>query len=318
MAFFLRGGHRPRIRLTALVLTLWIVYVVWRWREGASESRKLSSPLDDLADLPPSSASTSAPFPASDPAPSAHLVIASLRGDDTSWLDHHLSDYSRSLYVADDPTAALTVSRNKGRESMVYLTYLLTHYDDLPDVMIFIHSLRYQWHNDDPLYDGVPMLKSLQLDKIKERGYANLRCAHTLGCPAEIRPLPVNASEPRDKSDTSDRGKAEMVFAQAFKELFPDGVAGVKEGEVPEAVGVGCCAQFAVSGEMVRRNGREMYERWRRWILETDLSDAVGGRVLEYSWHSMFSSPRTCHLWPSHLYHLLFEETASGLQRDND
>ena len=30
--------------------------------------------------------------------------------------------------------------------------YIIDNYDTLPDVMVFIHSLRYQWHNDDPLY----------------------------------------------------------------------------------------------------------------------------------------------------------------------
>ncbi len=53
-------------------------------------------------------------------------------------------------------------------------------------------------------------------------------------------------------------------------------------------MGVGCCAQFAVSRDAIRANDLAVYERWRNWLLETELSDAVSGRVLEYSWHILF------------------------------
>jgi hypothetical protein len=25
-------------------------------------------------------------------------------------------------------------------------------YENLPDIMVFMHGERYQWHNDDPIY----------------------------------------------------------------------------------------------------------------------------------------------------------------------
>ena len=52
------------------------------------------------------------------------LVVASLKGDDTAWLKEFLPDWRANVYVVDDPEANLTVSRNKGRESMVYLTWV--------------------------------------------------------------------------------------------------------------------------------------------------------------------------------------------------
>ncbi|KMU77761.1 hypothetical protein CISG_01517 [Coccidioides immitis RMSCC 3703] len=51
-----------------------------------------------------------------------HLVVASLKSDNTSWVGEHLPDWQAKVYVADDPKAQLTVPLNKGRESMVYLT----------------------------------------------------------------------------------------------------------------------------------------------------------------------------------------------------
>jgi hypothetical protein len=49
--------------------------------------------------------------------------VASLRSEDTSWVHRHLPDWSRSVYIVDDPSAELTVPTNKGREAMVYLRY---------------------------------------------------------------------------------------------------------------------------------------------------------------------------------------------------
>lgn len=80
------------------------------------------------------------------------LVVASMKGDDTSWLDEFFSDWERNVYVMNDASAQLTVARNKGRESMAYLTFLIDNYHDLPEYMVFLHSLRYQWHNEDPMY----------------------------------------------------------------------------------------------------------------------------------------------------------------------
>ena len=53
---------------------------------------------------------------------SKELVVASVASDNTTWLEEYLPDWDANVYVADDPTAALTVPENKGREAMAYLT----------------------------------------------------------------------------------------------------------------------------------------------------------------------------------------------------
>ena len=50
------------------------------------------------------------------------MVVASMRSENTSWLAEHFPDWVQTIYVVDDRSAPLTVIRNKGRESMVYLT----------------------------------------------------------------------------------------------------------------------------------------------------------------------------------------------------
>ncbi|MCJ1476855.1 hypothetical protein MMC13_005524 [Lambiella insularis] len=197
------------------------------------------------------------------------LIVASVKGDDTSWLYEHLPSWKPNIYVADNPRAPLTVPKNKGREAMVYLTYIIDKYDRLPDIMVFMHSLRYQWHNDDPIYDGVPMLRALQIPHILATGYVNLRCVWTLGCPSEL-----TLQSPSDLPTT-------VAYPSAFAALFPS-------LPLPSVVGVACCAQFALTPSKIHSRPRSDYEHYRDWLLNTDLDDATSGRVMEYSWHIIF------------------------------
>jgi len=231
------------------------------------------------------------------------VVVASLASDNATWLDEYFPQWEKNIYRVDKPDAPLTVPKNKGRESMVYLTYaptsppspsppcaidtdtsafqrnsyIIDHYASLPENILFIHPTRYQWHNDDPDYDGLPMLRHLQLPYLEAEGYVNIRCAWSLGCPEEIRPH-VNAGEHRESVH------AGGAYKTAFEQLFP----GV---EVPQRVGVSCCAQFAATREKIRERSVDEYKRWRDWILNTELDDSISGRVMEYSWHSKFYVP---------------------------
>jgi hypothetical protein len=54
------------------------------------------------------------------------LVVASIGGDDISWLDDFFSDWKKNIYVVNNASAPLTVPKNKGREAMPFLTYSTT------------------------------------------------------------------------------------------------------------------------------------------------------------------------------------------------
>jgi hypothetical protein len=222
--------------------------------------------------------------------PRTAVVVASQASENATWLSDAFPHWTLNMYRVDDPTARLTVPKNKGRESMVYLTYgplvrkhavlqltslasyIIDHYDHLPDYVLFVHPNRYQWHNDDPDYDGLPMLRHFQLPYLEQEGYVNIRCAWSLGCPSEIKPLD-------EEGEHREAVHAGGDYKQAFQHLFP--------GEpVPREVGVSCCAQFAATKEKIWERKKSEYERYRKWIMDTNLSDSISGRILEYSWHS--------------------------------
>jgi hypothetical protein len=217
------------------------------------------------------------------------VVMGKLSKEDTDWVGDHLKDWQSYIYVVDLPTNAssptgLRTKINKSKEAYPYLTYIIDHYPNFPDVMLFIHAHRsgwpQAWHNDAKNYDAVNMLHDLRLDTVLDRGYVNLRCQSVPGCPDEIQPYRF----PPDPDKVP-----EQIFPFVYAEFFNVPLSEVRK-EV-EVVATQCCAQFAVSKEQVLKRPKEDYERFRDYIEKTPYDDDTIGRVLEYMWHIMFGAP---------------------------
>jgi hypothetical protein len=175
--------------------------------------------------------------------------------------------WQTAIYTVDDPNAALRTPANKGHESMAYLTYLIDHYDALPSIVVFLHPHRdgffAAWHTDMRNHNNIDALGHLRLDHVKRMGYVNLRCNWNPGC----------LDGHREKA---------MITPEMWRDLFGP------LAKRPALIAAPCCAQFAVTSEQIRQRPREDYIRLRRWVLETELKDALSGRVLEYIWHIVF------------------------------
>jgi hypothetical protein len=52
------------------------------------------------------------------------FVVSSMKKDSTQWVEQFRPGWTIYRYVTDDPHAKYTVPRNKGREAMVYLTFV--------------------------------------------------------------------------------------------------------------------------------------------------------------------------------------------------
>ncbi|RFU26270.1 hypothetical protein B7463_g10064, partial [Scytalidium lignicola] len=206
--------------------------------------------------------------------PDKVIVVGHLRNESTGWVAENLPDWQHAIYTVDDPDAPLKPPKNKGHEAMVYLTYIIDHYDKLPSTVVFLHAHRdgypKAWHNDADDYDNVNSVRNLRIDFVQQSGYANLRCIHIPGCPDEIRPFRKNMI--KDKPH-------EIAFAQAWKDIFGADVP------TPELIAAPCCSQWAASRTQIRQRKKEEYIRYRQWLLDTPLDDAISGRVLEYLWH---------------------------------
>jgi hypothetical protein len=202
------------------------------------------------------------------------LVVPRLMREDVKWISEQLPDMKTAIYVVDLPTAKLHPPKNKGHEAMVYLTYIIDNYEDLPDISIFMHAHRYTWHNIDLLdNDAAEMVKTLSSEHVIRKGYVNLRCAWAPGCPGWLHPGTTEFNEERPE---------EVEIAGAWMELFP----GVN---IPSELSQPCCSQFALSRERVLSRPLSHYTAYRDWLLRTPLSDFLSGRIFEYSWQYLFA-----------------------------
>ena len=224
-----------------------------------------------------------AKFYAGRPNPSAAtytraLVIPRMKDENITWIANELPDLDTVIYVANDPSAPLHPPKNKGHEVMIYLTYIIDHYDDLPDISIFMHAHRWTHHNNHLLgHDAVQMIRRLNSDYATRKGYVNMRCEWYPGCPEWLHP--DNAKESLAKQE-------EEVLSRSWRELFPT-------SPIPKALGQACCAQFALSRERILSLSLSRYIFYRDWVMRTPLSNYVSGRIWEYTWQFLFTAQST-------------------------
>ena len=185
------------------------------------------------------------------------------------------------IYTLDDePEEGFLVPHSiAGRESSVYLSYMIDHYDDLAPYNIFIHGKEYQWHNDVGQFTP-NIIKSLRLEAVSIKGYVNLRCATNVGCPSSIHQV---APERHDMEY--------QYLIDALPQLFSQFLS-VDPAQAPVDLGHQCCAQFAVTADKIRTRRKADYMRISDWIATTDFVDQYGiGWLLEKLWHVFFGMP---------------------------
>lgn len=240
-------------------------------------------PPQELQQMPVTiSSSTPSSLATPSPALKKTIVMGKISSEKTNWVAQELADWNSSIYVVDlpedvDSPTGLKTNFNKANEATPYLTYIIDHYNTLPDIAVFLHAHRTSWHNDAPKWDIVNILRGLHLPVVQERGFVNLRCMGSPGCPNEIQ---LNRF-PVDEDLT-----AEIAFPFVYGEYFNMTVAEVRQ-QVP-IIATPCCAQFAVTREQVLQRPREDYVRLLKLIEDSEIESHVLGTVMEYMWHILF------------------------------
>ena len=202
------------------------------------------------------------------------IVIPRVSNDNVSWVEELIPDENVIVYTADDQQSNRHPPKNKGNEAMIYLTYIIDHYHELPDIIIFMHAHRYAWHNSDLLgFDAAEMIKRLSNIRVSRLGYVNMRCSWVPGCPEWLHP--------HEQEELM--GKQEQVWlARSWYELFPS-------DSLPVVLAQPCCAQFAVSKERVLSISIERFVFYRDWLIGTAYSNYVSGRLWEFVWQYLFT-----------------------------
>lgn len=211
------------------------------------------------------------------------LVVASTTKDDTRWLSQIPPSLNWTLYHyrIDKPITPsyLKVPSPKGNEAMVYLTYIIDHYDSLPDIIFFHHAHLTAWHQR---LSSLKEVTRLRPEYILEAGYASARCLKN-----RENVIKLEGGQPGDWDMFArlDRKTHLVTLLDAF--LEPD----KGETEIPPRIAAPCCAQFAVSRDRVRSRSKEWWQALREWVVETPLQSRNSGRLMEHLWHIWFGMP---------------------------
>ncbi|KAK4869647.1 hypothetical protein LT330_006029 [Penicillium expansum] len=224
------------------------------------------------------------------------IVMAKLEEEPTDWVEQELPDWQRAIYTVNPSPETrlnpdvLTTQFNKGHESMAYFTYIIENYHNLPSTIVFLHAHRsgflMAWHVDAPLHDNVIAMRNLRLDFVQQNGYVNLRCNWNPGCKDSHRSN-THVTEQIWLDIFDGTSTPPLNTSSSTEQEF----AGQKYLLKPAKIGAACCAQFALSRDQVRKRPLEDYIKFRQWIIDTELSDASSGRVMEFLWHIIFVVP---------------------------
>lgn len=195
-------------------------------------------------------------------------------------------------YVSDAPASAhspdvLTVQNPDGREALSYLTFIIDHYADLPDITVFIHGHKRAWHQPALIYDR---LSALNLTAVENEGYVSLSC-HGGGCDEKTK-FYFDGSHPDDHR----RGTRIKDFWDEM--MVPHGF-----GDLPPVIGRQCCAQFAVHKSAILRHDHKFWRNMREPFL-------VGPKHKRPSWLGPLESGHKIGLIYEMLWHILFGKDA--------
>ena len=287
---FSRRLHRSLLQTAILIPALLVVFLVFKYASCIKNGRGGCVPrlwqsasgqagLEKWTDLEESRTMS---IPGS---PTVNLVVASVVGDDISWTSRiSIPNMAIVRYFTDDPKAQYHPVKPKGREALMYLTYLHDFYDKLPDISILIHAHENPWHVESMLKNNLSFaLSHLDLAEVMRRRYVNLRVTWFNSCPDWI-----NTSH--TELDFNEQKKEEPYMKQMFLDNFmPQESYLGKTLEVPEIIAQPCCNQFAVTKEVIRTIPHSEFARYIDWLASTELTDYISGRFWEHSFQYLFT-----------------------------
>lgn len=187
------------------------------------------------------------------------------------------------------PVLPLKIMPNRGSESMAYLTAVIDHYDNLPDLMLFMHGHRLAWHT--PLLGQDWILRRLATHPPLDPMLSSTNGYHALGCLerwgndiSQLFPTDIDANwrsinGPRWHESLSAR------FAQAWREHLGEAY----NMPLPDYVRVPTAATFIATREAIKRRPKEFYIGVRDWMLETHIENKWLGIVMEFQMAIMFA-----------------------------
>jgi len=166
------------------------------------------------------------------------------------------------IYDKECPENPHNIPVNKGNEASVYLKYIVDYYDQLSEYTFFIQDEEFAWHHSGSI-----------VEKFREAINANQKYYNI--------------------NDLAHWNKPNLITPHLYQILLQWYSEFVEEyiplSKVPNADDLiydhRGAAQFLVHRDLIRGLPKVFYERLYNWIITTDLSNYISGRLLEWTWH---------------------------------
>lgn len=215
------------------------------------------------------------------------LVVVTRSQEASRWMNDVDPSWTKYIYIVTEDALpsnsnsniTLSVPVNKGNEAMRYLSFIIDHYDNLPNIIAFRHGHLETWHQHA---NATSEVNYLNLTTVRQRGYQSFRC--TLHDGLSNHDCPAEGETHVEDNDKSYWDSVEPELTKTYGDLWDAWFGGTR----PEYLMAACCAQFVVTRESVMRRSKEKYMEYRQWLIETELEDYFSGRVFERSWHVVF------------------------------
>lgn len=209
---------------------------------------------------------------------------------DFSWLDKYRSQNieinAYNIYnISANATRVIGIPMNKGREAMVYLTYIIDNYENLSDGNLFVHGHLESWHQKSKL-NG--LIEHLKWD---HDSYANLRCSlreNKHDSPKLLKKCIKFV--PNHIPNVSCQNLTSLSYSCYFDQIWENVMRKHGFGELPSIVITQCCAQFFVSKRTILRNNKKLYIDLRQEIMNENTDSYNIGMSFEFMWHIIFTN----------------------------
>ena len=205
----------------------------------------------------------------------SYNIVVARYNEDIEWLRSemdHCIIYNKGDALHLDHEIRL---KNVGRESETYLQYIITHYHELPEVVVFTQARI----SDHKGHDDVQYLLDLKNQALRHSTSQNFRVHHDVGKDINwdkrwnVRP---------EGYYLKDNYKHNPIpFVDWFKtNIHP---------HYPNPIRIYSNAIFSVKRENILKRSLDDY---KRWITEVNHhSNSAEGHFFERSWYYIFNSP---------------------------
>lgn len=248
-----------------------------------------------------------------------HQVVVAKYDEDISWLHQLPKNFDVSVYQSNDSSAPHFIE-NVGNEASKYLSYIVEHYDSLPDTVAFIQAGQMDWH--DPIskeatmqrwdwgkasaHGGIAFLPTSAPCLIEDSEASTSEGVGTDAAAADEEKQRRKSLVPSEEMcvDVVEHSPPQMETVRSvWAEVFEPEL-----GALPKHWYTHCCAQFQVTRDAIRQHPPEFYQHILTWTMEHDRSllqsdyaqemkrnhdearrDA--GHVFEVLWALIFSTP---------------------------